>query len=115
MGRSLGRITLVLAGFVALLLPARAGAPSRPVRIPVTVAQPPAADIVVVERGDHLWKISARHLNSSMGRPPESYEVSPYWREVIEVNRDSLRSGDPDLIYPGEIVTLPSPAFNERR
>jgi nucleoid-associated protein YgaU len=26
---------------------------------------------------------------------------------VIEANRDRLRSGDPDLIYPGEEIILP--------
>jgi nucleoid-associated protein YgaU len=26
---------------------------------------------------------------------------------VIEANRDHLRSGDPDLIYPGESIVLP--------
>jgi hypothetical protein len=27
--------------------------------------------------------------------------------EVVEANRERLRSGDPDLIYPGETVVLP--------
>jgi hypothetical protein len=34
-------------------------------------------------------------------------EIAVYWLKVCSVNRDSLRSGDPDLIYPGEIVKLP--------
>jgi nucleoid-associated protein YgaU len=41
------------------------------------------------------------------GRKPEDTEITPYWRQVIEVNREGLLSGDPDLIYPGEMVTLP--------
>jgi len=81
----------------------------------VTLGQPPGPHRVVVEKGDHLWKISAQHLAESMGRPPESSEVSPYWKDVIEMNMHGLRSGDPDLIYPGEIVTLPSPDINERQ
>jgi nucleoid-associated protein YgaU len=40
-------------------------------------------------------------------------EISPYWRVVIETNREGLRSGDPDLIYPGETVVLPP--VNESR
>ncbi len=71
-------------------------------RIPVRFADYEAEEhTVVVQRGDHLWKISARHL-SGTDRP-----VAPYWREVVEVNTPSLRSGDPDLIYPGEIISLP--------
>jgi hypothetical protein len=26
---------------------------------------------------------------------------------VVEANQGGLRSGDPDLIYPGEVVELP--------
>jgi nucleoid-associated protein YgaU len=81
------------------------------VRVPVTVIPgdqtetAPATDSsVVVERGDHLWKISARHLS---GVAPED-PIAPYWRQVITVNTPHLRSGDPDLIYPGEIVDLPA-------
>jgi len=64
---------------------------------------------VVVEKGDHLWSISADHLEATLSRSPSSLEITPYWREVIEDNRDRLRSGDPDLIYPGETVVLPDP------
>jgi nucleoid-associated protein YgaU len=27
---------------------------------------------------------------------------------VIEANRANLRSGNPDLIFPGEVITLPA-------
>ena len=30
------------------------------------------------------------------------------WVEVVDANRSSIRSGDPDLIFPGEQVTLPA-------
>jgi nucleoid-associated protein YgaU len=33
--------------------------------------------------------------------------ISPYWRAVIRANRAALRSGDPDLIFPGEWISLP--------
>lgn len=58
----------------------------------------------VVEKGDHLWKISERHLEIVAPRAP----VSPYWLEVIDTNRPTLRSGNPDLIYPGETIELPA-------
>lgn len=79
------------------------------VRHPITLesgpTDTPAADSsVVVEKGDHLWKISARHV----GPGATDGEVGPYWRKVITVNTPHLRSGDPDLIYPGEVVRLPA-------
>jgi nucleoid-associated protein YgaU len=62
---------------------------------------------VIVEKGDHLWKISARHLEGRLARLPTAAEITPYWQDVVDANRDRLRSGDPDLIYPGETVMLP--------
>lgn len=63
---------------------------------------------VVVRPGDHLWALSERRLTEALGRPAADHEVAPYWLEVIEANRDRIRSGDPDLIYPGEVVVLPA-------
>jgi hypothetical protein len=60
-----------------------------------------------VEPGDHLWKISEEHLAGVLGRAVGDAEIDPYWRSVIDANRSHLRSGDPDLIYPGETVALP--------
>lgn len=89
-------------------------APAEQVRLPVSVTSSSETDsspetdpgtkpdAVVVAKGDHLWKISARHLGTD-----SNHEIAPYWREVIEVNTPQLRSGDPDLIYPGEVVELP--------
>ncbi len=57
---------------------------------------------VVVAPGDNLWRIADRRLD---GDGP----VAPYWRRVVEENRDRIRSGNPDLIYPGEVIRLPPP------
>ncbi len=108
-----GIIVLVMSGLVAVGGATASG--SDPVRVPLPGATPPVAMAepedreteVVVRPGDHLWKISARHLQGETGRPPRPGETAPYWREVIAVNRDRLRSGDPDLIFPGEVVRLP--------
>lgn len=62
---------------------------------------------VTVAEGDHLWKISENHLRDRARRPVSDSEIGPYWRRVIEQNLESLRSGDPDLIYPGEVIELP--------
>ena len=82
--------------------------PEPPVRLPISLAPAASEDSVVVIPGDHLWKISERRLGEVLRRVPSDVEVSPYWRDVISANRASLRSGDPDLIYPGERVELPS-------
>lgn len=62
---------------------------------------------VTVEPGDHLWKISKRHLIEVEPNSP----IGPYWLEVIDANLANLRSGNPDLIFPGEIVTLPDSGY----
>ena len=92
---------VVMFGSAAMAEPA--GTPSF---VPVSLDSA-APESVVVEPGDHLWKISASQLEEVLGRPAELEEIDPYWRVVIETNRDLLSSGDPDLIYPGEVITLP--------
>ena len=104
------RVAVMCLGVIALVFGgmARAGQPET-IRVPAVpvAASRAGATIVEVERGDHLWKISERRLDDVLGREPADTEVSPYWRQVIEVNRAGLRSGDPDLIFPGEVITLP--------
>ena len=63
---------------------------------------------VVVEQGDHLWAIAAARVESIVGAPAPDHVVAPYWRRLIDANVTRLRSGDPDLIYPGEVVVLPA-------
>jgi len=60
-----------------------------------------------VVRGDNFWVISQRHLTEELGRKPNVDEVRTYWLKVIEVNRDAISSGNPNLIYPGEVFELP--------
>ena len=59
-----------------------------------------------VRRGDNLWSIAAEHLSEVIEVPSRS-EVAHYWRTVISANEEHLRSGDPDLIFPGEVIALP--------
>jgi nucleoid-associated protein YgaU len=103
------RVLAIVVSVGLLMATGVAGAsPAEQVRLPVSVTsqsetdQGTQPDSVVVARGDHLWKISARYLGTDV-----NHEVAPYWREVIQVNTPHLRSGDPDLIYPGEVVHLP--------
>jgi nucleoid-associated protein YgaU len=55
----------------------------------------------VVAAGESLWTIAA-------ARVAPGADVAPYWARVVDANRQSLRSGNPNLIYPGEVVELPN-------
>lgn len=72
----------------------------------------PAAGTVTVVSGDNLWAMTARHLAAARGvdrRTLTDAEIAEVWRVVVRENRSRLRSGDPDLIFPGESVLLPGP------
>ena len=60
-----------------------------------------------VSRGDNLWSIASGHLETVLGVEPPQDVVTEYWQLLVETNRDTLRSGDPNLIFPGELVDLP--------
>ena len=60
-----------------------------------------------VQPGDHLWSIAGEHLAIVLDRSPTRDEHRNYWVEVIEAARPIIRSGDPNLIYPGEEIPLP--------
>lgn len=96
-------LTVALVG-ILMATGVAVASPADKVNLPVPVTTPvPEATTVIVERGDHLWKISARHISET----DPKRRIAPYWREVVDVNTPSLRSGDPDLIYPGEVIELP--------
>jgi len=60
-----------------------------------------------VRPGDHLWSIAGEHLAIVLDRPPTRDEHRNYWVEVVEAARPIIRSGDPNLIYPGEEIPMP--------
>lgn len=60
-----------------------------------------------VAAGDHMWNIARRLLTLSMPAPPATGQIASYWVDLVEANRETIRSGDPDLIYPGETLFLP--------
>ena len=60
-----------------------------------------------VKPGDHLWSIAGEHLAIVLDRPPTRDEHRTYWLEVIEAAQPIIRSGDPNLIYPGEEIPMP--------
>jgi nucleoid-associated protein YgaU len=75
--------------------------------LPVTQG---ASGSYTVVAGDTLWDIAARRVAESTGRAMAQLtnaEVVTYWVRVCEANRTRLRSGDPNLIYAGEVIDLP--------
>ena len=107
MTRSAVIVALAVAILVASPFADATGGDERS-RLPIRFNQPitTAGSQVLVERGDHLWSISSDELDTDA----TTAEISSLWREVIAINIDRLRSGDPDLIYPGETVLVPAPS-----
>jgi hypothetical protein len=82
--------------------------PIDPIPPPPWPAPHPAGNRhIEVVSGDNLWNLSKRHLAALTGRTPSDAEIHRYWRRVIDLNLGHLRSGDPDLIYPGEVIVVP--------
>ena len=71
--------------------------PTEALPIPYTVA-----------RGDNLWSIADGWVRQQTTQEITDADVTPYWRSLIAANLRTLRSGDPNLIYPGEILQLPA-------
>lgn len=62
----------------------------------------------IVRSGDSLWRIASDRLERWFGRAATDAEIVPYWRAVIESNRERLPDrDDPDLILPGQELLLP--------
>jgi hypothetical protein len=75
---------------------------------PSAALDPTVSHIHKVVRGEHLWSIASQHLEVVSGRTDlAEREIAPYWVRVMDANRSTIRSGDPDLIYPGEQIVLP--------
>ena len=78
--------------------PARAAGwhrtPSVDERTADALVEIPESGIAVVQPGNSLWRIARGTYGSGL-----QYTV------IYEANKDQIR--DPDLIYPGQIFTLP--------
>jgi hypothetical protein len=64
----------------------------------------------VIAAGENLWTIARAHLlaRAERGTPPGDREVHAAWVQLIALNVDTLVSGDPDLVFPGEQLRLPA-------
>ena len=81
-----------------------------PAPLPSPTPAPADARTHVVVPGDNLGRIAATELARATGDAhPADRAIVTYWRALMDANQSSLRSGDPSLIFPGEIVVLPTP------
>ena len=90
--------------------PAPATSDPAPAPMPAQVPATSGASYTVVT-GDSFWEIAARHLATATGRDRASLsasEIHGLWVRTCDANRARIRSGDVNLIYPGEVVDLPT-------
>jgi len=75
-----------------------------PVATPLSIAPAPAATTThVVATGESLWSIARDQVGG------DATELDRYWRALCDANRAALRSGDVNVIHPGETLVLPEP------
>lgn len=73
-------------------------------------AAPTVGRTVKVEAGQSFWSIAEDALEAAGRDTVTDSDVVPYWRQLIDVNRGRLADpGNPDLIFPGQVLTLPLP------
>jgi nucleoid-associated protein YgaU len=64
----------------------------------------------MVRHGESLWSI-AESVVIAENPAANEHQVAEYWHRLIESNRSTLRNpSNVDLLYPGDIVTLPTPS-----
>jgi hypothetical protein len=61
----------------------------------------------LVSPGESFWEFAEQQLATHWSRPPTDAEIVPYWHTLIEANRSRLRTGDPNLIFPGQRFVVP--------
>ena len=89
--------------------PATAADTSPPTSVPSEEANQPTqpsedeTPVYTVQSGDSLWSIAA----AAVGPDASTKQIADYWRDLVDRSRDVLQSGQPDLIYPGEVLELP--------
>ena len=77
---------------------------TNPATPPADSTAPSTTDIWSVEPGDNLWAI-AETVVAERSETQTRGSVAAYWSALLEANSDRLV--DPDLIMPGQWLTLP--------
>ena len=76
---------------------------------PVNGSRPEMLGRWEVAKGDHFWAIAEETLAAAYGRPVTDEEITPYWQEIVDANRDRLVTADPDLVHPGQTFDVVVP------
>lgn len=64
---------------------------------------------ITVRAGQSFWSIAVSVVTERTRTTSAGTPIGPYWARLIEANADRLpRPGDPDLLYPGEVLVLPA-------
>lgn len=84
-------------------------------RLPDVPAAEPASPVPAghwtVEPGQCFWSIAEAVLARARGTPPTEVETVAYWHRLIDANRAGLADpGNPDLVFPGQVLAVPAPA-----
>ena len=76
--------------------------------VPPPDAPPPGStpQPQTVQSGDTLWAIAKKAL-TDQGQPTDNASVTKATDLLFTTNKKSLRSGNPDLIFPGEKYVIP--------
>jgi nucleoid-associated protein YgaU len=76
---------------------------------PAATPEPPDRPTWTVQTGDSFWSIAERVVSERLGHTATNAEVTPYWVQLVHANGDRLvEPGNPNLIYPGQVMVLPA-------
>lgn len=102
--------TTALAPTTTTTTPPATRSPRIEIAEPPTPPPAPSGEEWTVQAGDHFWSIAGRLLTGAWGRPPNDAETDPYWRQLVEANRDRLADrANPDLLFVGQVLGVPPP------
>ena len=112
--RAIATLVLAVLGMWAAPRPQEASAEplpplvrlsDQPISAPASLAE---AATYEVQRGDSLWRISTATLTDSGDSSPTSADIARFWPRIFRANR-LLIGDDPNLILPGQHLTIPEP------
>ncbi len=82
--------------------PATPTTPTTPANLPFSSS----SSSYSVKSGDNLWDIAQDVLTTALGHTPTDQQVATYSAALIAANKSELNN--PNLIYPGQSLVLPS-------
>ena len=72
--------------------------------VEVRIPDAPVTRTWTVAPGESFWSIAERTV-------ADGADVARYWRTLVDANRERLADpGNPDLLFPGQVLSLPSGA-----